>query len=209
MPWSGRTELAGIARSAVAANSRPLATMLALTRWCSGVPLSYPTPERCTASGYYGDFNGFRFGGSEEAVIHKGSPWPPELARVLCALLQVAGIPSRLVFLYREEPPMLHVVAEAWVDSGWAVCDPCANRCYIWPHHGYASARDLQQQPRLVMQVPEHGRHPYVSAELYRTIGIAPYTLTAEPAPDSDMAATSPAYRERLQAAARVFRDRQ
>ena len=78
-----------------------------------------------------------------------------------------------LVFLYRAEPPAMHTVVEAWVAGGWAVCDACATRCYTWPHHGYASASDLQQHPQLVDRLPEHGRNPYVDSRFYETVAIA------------------------------------
>jgi len=179
--------------------------MLVLTRWCSRIPRNFPETGKSTAAGFYGDFGQFRWGGCEEAVIAKGSPWPQEIARVLAALLQVAGLPSRLVFLYRESPPLLHVVVEARVQAGWAVCDACAGRCYVWPHHGYASAWDLQRQPRLVDQAPEHGHSPYVDSSLYRTIAVSPYGLAAVPALTSDLQPARTGDRAGLQAATEVF----
>jgi Transglutaminase-like superfamily len=179
--------------------------MLALMRWCSRIPLDFPEPGKSTTAGFYGDFRSFRWGGSEEAIVAKGSPWPQELARVLAALLQTAGVPSRLVFLYRESPSLLHTVVEAWVNGGWAVCDACANRCYIWPHRGYASARDLQRQPRLVDQAPEHGRNPCVDSSLFGTIAVSPYHLAAVPAPMTDLQPAVAGDRARLRAATQVF----
>ena len=202
---SSRPVLAAIAAGVSALNPQPLGRMLALTRWCSRVPRRHPQPGSSTTSGFYGDFSSFQWGGPEEAVIAKGSPWPQELARVLSGLLQLANLPARIVFLYGEEPPLLHAVVETWVRDRWAVCDPCANRCYIWPHRGYASALDLQQHPRLVDQAPEHGRNPYVDGRLFRTIAIAEYVLSSKPPPDGDLAPARPEDREILRAAAQVF----
>lgn len=172
-----RPRLDAIVAQIAAAHPQRLARLVALTRWCSRIPRDYPSPGRSTAARGYGDFGTFQWGGSEEMVIAKGSPWPQEIARVLATLLQRAGIPARLVFLYRAEPPRLHTAVEAWALGGWGVCDACANRCYVWPHHGYASAAVLQQQPRLVDQVPEHGHNPYVDSAFYRTVAIAEYPL--------------------------------
>ena len=154
-------------------HSQPLARLLALVRWCNRIPHDYPRAEKSTAAGFYGTFDDFSWGGDEETVVKKGSPWPQEIARVLSSMLPLAGIPARLVFLYRAAPPAMHTVVEAWVGGGWAVCDASANRCYSWPHHGYASANDLQQQPRLVDQLPEHGRNPYVDSRFYETVAIS------------------------------------
>jgi hypothetical protein len=203
-----RPQLAEFVERACSTSTQPLARMLALTRWCSRVPLDFPRREHSTANGFYDNFAGFMWGGSEECVIGKGSPWPQELARVLAALAQTAGIPSRLVFLYREKPMALHVVAELWVDGGWALCDPCANRCYLWPHHGYASALDLQQHPRLIELAPEHGRCPYVDSGFFRTIALGEYAVTAEPAPRSELRPARIQDLPALQASARVFQER-
>jgi transglutaminase-like putative cysteine protease len=204
---ASRQQLAAMAAAACAAQPRPLAQMLALTRWCSRIPLDFPSPEHSTAGGYYGDFSAFMWGGSEETIVAKGSPWPQELARVLAALAQMAGIPSRLVFLHGEQPPLLHAVAELWVDGGWAVCDPSANRCYLWPHRGYASALDLLKHPGLVDLAPEHGRNRYVDSRLYRTIAIAAYTPGVDPAPASDLSPAGSQDLAALQAAARDFQE--
>ncbi|MGI8549171.1 MAG: transglutaminase domain-containing protein [Dehalococcoidia bacterium] len=155
----------------------PIQRLMALTRWCHRIPHDHPSQASSTAGGIYADFAGFRWGGDEEAVIAKGSPWPQEIARVLVTLVQIAGFPARLVFLYREEPLELHTVVEAWVHGHWIVFDPCANRFYLRPHHGYACALDLQQQPKLVDQMPEHGRIQYVDSAFYRTFAIAEYAL--------------------------------
>lgn len=169
----GRPRLQAVLDGVAPERKQPLAKLLALTRWCHRIPLDFPDPDGSTIRGFYGDFSAYQWGGSEEQIIAKGSPWPQELARVLIALLRQAGLPARMVFLYRSQPAGLHAVVEAWVSASWVVCDPCANRLYAWPHHGYAAAADLQAQPRLVDQQPEHGRNPYVDSAFYETVAIA------------------------------------
>jgi transglutaminase-like putative cysteine protease len=172
-----RPRLEQIVERVAGGHAEAFAKVVALTRWCSRIPREYPSADANTASGIYGDFSRFSWGGDEEAVIAKGSPWPQELARVLATLSQFAGVPARLVFLYRGDPPELHSVVEAWAPGSWTVFDACANRFYPWPHHGYASALDLQRQPQLIDRAPEHGRLPWVDSAFYRTIGIASYPL--------------------------------
>jgi hypothetical protein len=184
-----------------------LGLMFALTRWCHRIPAEHPDLFRSTLSGYYGDFSAFNWGGSEEYVISKGSPWPQELARVLATLLQLAGIPARVVFLYRAAPPLLHTVVEARPQETWSVCDPCVNRCYIWPHHGYASALELQQHPQILVHAPEHGRHPYVDADLYKTAAIAEYPLADRPNDEIDVVASLPEQRGVIELAASALQN--
>jgi transglutaminase-like putative cysteine protease len=174
-----RPRLEAVSGDVAPEGTQPGARLVALTRWTHRIPLDFPQPERSTVRGFHGDFGAYSWGGSEEAIIAKGSPWPQELARVLIALLHQAGLPARMVFLYRAAPPALHAVVEAWVNGTWAVCDPCANRCYVWPHHGYASAADLQAQPKLVDQQPEHGHNPYVDSAFYETVAISDYAVAA------------------------------
>lgn len=176
-----RPQLDEILAQIAPAGSQRLARMLAITRWCSRIPRDYPRPGPSTVGGCYGDFSSYHWGGSEETVVAKGSPWPQEVSRVLATLLRRAGFWTRLVFLYRADPPALHTVVETWALGGWAVCDPCANRCYIWPHHGYASAADLQRQPWLVDQAPEHGHNPYVESAFYKAVAISHYPLSHYP----------------------------
>lgn len=176
-----RPELEGIVERIAGGQRESFAKVAALTRWCSRIPRNYPSAEASTAAGFYGDFSSFQWGGDEAAVIAKGSPWPQELARVLATLAQISGVPARLVFLYRDGsrdgPPEMHSVVEAWLPGDWTVFDPCANRFFPWPHHGYASALALQQQPRLVDQTPEHGHVRYVDSAFYGTLGIASYRI--------------------------------
>ena len=65
------------------------------------------------------------FGGTEEEIIQRGSDWCTDLARVACVLAQVAGLPSRIVFLsdttsaYRG-----HAIVEIHRSRVWGAVDP-------------------------------------------------------------------------------------
>ena len=201
---SSRPQLERIVERVSGGQRETFAKLAALTRWCSRIPRDSASAE-AGAAGFGADFTGFLWGGDEETVIAKRSPWPQELARVLASLSQIAGAESRLVFLYRADPPEMHTVVEAWAAGGWTVFDPCANRFFPWPHHGYASALSLQQNPRLVDQTPEHGRVRYVESAFYRTIGIASYRVRDRDRYNYAMQRLRPSDLPLLRRAAEVF----
>ena len=42
-------------------------------------------------------------GGPEERILERGTDWCPDVARVACALLQVSGLPARIIYLFDLE----------------------------------------------------------------------------------------------------------
>ena len=71
------------------------------------------------------------FGGTEEEIIERGTYWCTDIARVACVMLQIAGLPSRIVitadtrFAYSG-----HVVTEVCYNSEWGVCDPTSGKVF-------------------------------------------------------------------------------
>jgi transglutaminase-like putative cysteine protease len=85
-----------------------LATVRALA---AGLP---PRINHFCTLGYPGEMGrGF----TEEALIASGVGWCNEQARVLVALSQIAGIPSRLVYARG------HVMTEVMIESHWVLLD--------------------------------------------------------------------------------------
>ena len=65
------------------------------------------------------------FGGTEEEIIQRGSDWCTDLARVACALAQVAGLPSRIVFLADTASAYSgHATVEIHRNNVWGAVDP-------------------------------------------------------------------------------------
>ncbi|MEI8246210.1 MAG: transglutaminase-like domain-containing protein [Lentisphaerota bacterium] len=62
----------------------------------------------------------------EEDLIVSGYAWCNEQARLLCALTQIIGIPSRLVFVGG------HVVVEALTSQGWLLVDQSFGYLFIY-----------------------------------------------------------------------------
>ncbi len=67
---------------------------------------------------------------AEEALIRSGYGWCNEQARVLCALTQVASIPSRLVFAAHVKKSYGHVITEVLLPEGWMAVDQSMGYCF-------------------------------------------------------------------------------
>ena len=81
------------------------------------------------------DLETMRFGGTEEEIIQRGSDWCADVARVGCALCQVAGFPARLVTLIDTEKAYSgHVIIEVHRAGVWGAVDPEMN--VIYRHRG-------------------------------------------------------------------------
>lgn len=172
-----RPELERWVRQATVDAIHPVQVAVALTRFCARIPTLFPTPERSTAAGFYGDFRSYLCGGTEEEVIKKGSPLAAERARVLCALAQVAGLPARIAFLARPDPPERHTVTEIFLYTKWSVFDGFSGRFYPWPKHYYASVPEIQAIPGMVDQAADHGRDRYVDSAYFRHVAVAEYPI--------------------------------
>ncbi len=61
-------------------------------------------------------------GVDDEALLASGRAWCNEQARVFARLCQVAGIPARMIFLFRT-PVGGHVITEFYADGHWCMAD--------------------------------------------------------------------------------------
>lgn len=170
-----RPELERIVQHLIADSVHPFQRATALRRWVAAIPRVYPEGGPATRDGRWGDYRAFRCGGTEEAVIARGSPLAAERSRVLVALAQIADVPARLVFCYADEAPVRHTVAEIHIAGRWSVFDPVSDRAFVWVKHGYASAWEIHRMPSLLDALPDHGRLPYVAGRFYRHLAVAEY----------------------------------
>jgi hypothetical protein len=108
-----RPELERHVAEACADRSSDEARVAGIARFCSG--LGCRAPESTDA---------LRLGGTEEEIIGRGSAWCTDVARVGCAMCQVAGLPARLVYLADTDTAYSgHAVIEVFRGSAWgAVC---------------------------------------------------------------------------------------
>ena len=123
------------------------------------------------------DLDKMRVGGTEEEIIRRGSDWCTDVARVACVLCQVAGFPSRLVYLFDlDQAYSGHVIIETWREARWGALDANTAVVYRIPDGSPASVWDLMNDPSLI---EAHGAHPrafYTTVGQFRAAGVANYS---------------------------------
>ncbi len=108
--------------------------VLAILDFCSRLSLKF------------GDTTLF-YGGTEEELIKKGDQLCETLGRLMTALLEVAGIPARIVMLL-----VGHIVAEAYVDGKWGYFDPRYGFFVTKSDGSFASIDELWQDRELILK---------------------------------------------------------
>ena len=97
------------------------------------------------------DLNGMRFGGTEEQIVARGSDWCTDVARVACAMCQVAGVPARLVSLFNlSQAYSGHEIIEAFDEGVWGAADPLNGVVYRHSNGRPATTWELMNDERLV-----------------------------------------------------------
>ena len=91
------------------------------------------------------------FGGKEEEIIQRGSDWCTDVARVGCVLCQIAGFPSRLVYLIDTGQAYSgHVIIETYREERWGAIDSLTGVVYRREDGRPASTWELMNQPELI-----------------------------------------------------------
>jgi hypothetical protein len=95
-------------------------------------------------------------GGAEEEIIERKSDWCTDVARVACALCQVAGLQARLVVLANVSQAYSgHEIIEVFRDGYWGAADPVYGVVFRFPNGRPASAWDLLADADLVALHPK------------------------------------------------------
>lgn len=116
-------------------------------------------------------------GGTEEAIISRGSDWCCDVARVGCALCQVAGFPARLVDLADTlQAYSGHAIIEAHRNGFWGASDAITAAVYRYPNGQPASTWELQCHPQLI-EVNRKPSDPYAKAEQFMGAAISNYFI--------------------------------
>jgi len=84
---------------------------------------------------------------TEEDLLRSGHGWCNEQARVLVALTQIAGLPSRLVFAQSRDNKIAHVVAEVHVDGKWVLVDQTEGLIFTRQDGRPINVLDLRTDP--------------------------------------------------------------
>ena len=122
-----------------------------------------------------GGLSAMRFGGTEEQIIERGSDWCADVARVGCALYQVAGFPCRMVYLFDLQAAYSgHVIVEVHRSGKWGAVDSRSGVVYRTDDGAPATTWELMNDAGLVKRHagPEAW---YTNPEQFTAAGIANY----------------------------------
>jgi len=123
------------------------------------------------------DPDAMQVGGTEEAIIRRGSDWCCDVARVGCALCQVTGFPARLVYLVDTRRAYSgHAIIEVHRNGFWGAVDAITAVVYRYPNGQPASTWELQGHPQLI-EVHRKPSDPYAKAEQFMNAAITNYFI--------------------------------
>ncbi len=114
------------------------ATALNLMRFCRDLYLKR------------GEGQPLAYGGTEEAMIERGEILCEELARLMVALCEVAGLPGRLVLHCVGG----HYTSEIFADGKWCYMDPRMGIYFLKSDGRVASIAELIDSPQIMEQQP-------------------------------------------------------
>lgn len=160
-----RPELEQYVERAILGNHSEEERIMAITRFTSSLQES-----ACE------DLKLMRIGGTEEEIIARGSGWCSDVARVGCALCQVAGFAARLVYLFDTEKAYSgHVIMEVYRAKIWGVVDPLTNVVYRHLEGKPVSTWDLMNNPHLIKSYSRGELTPYTVITQFRGVAISNY----------------------------------
>ena len=122
------------------------------------------------------DLDEMRAGGTEEEIIRRGSDWCTDVARVACALCQVAGIPARLVMLFDTGRAYSgHMIIEAYRGGVWGAVDATACVVYSDPTGAPATTWQLMNHASWIEEHALRNPSPYTRPDQFRGAALSNY----------------------------------
>ena len=91
------------------------------------------------------------YGGTEEELIKKGERYCERVARLMCALSEIAGIPARIIFHVSGG----HLTNEVFVEGKWAYIDPRFGLFYLDEDGRMMSVVEIMTRPELIYSQPQ------------------------------------------------------
>ncbi|MCL4544103.1 MAG: transglutaminase domain-containing protein [Chloroflexi bacterium] len=175
------------------ADPSPEGIVGAVARYCAGLSEHGPA-----------GLDALRLGGTEEEIIARGSDWCTDVARVACALCQVAGVPARLVYLADTAHAYSgHAIIEAQHAGQWGALDPTTNVVYRCPDGTPASTWRLQHDPALLVAHQRGEATPCSTPTQFRAAAIAEYSIADRDRYDFTTSRLNAYYRAILEQASR------
>ncbi|MCL2158992.1 MAG: transglutaminase domain-containing protein [Oscillospiraceae bacterium] len=126
------------------------------------------------------------FGGTEEEIVERGTYWCTDIARVACAIFQIAGFPARIVITANTKFAYCgHSVTEVYYNGKWGVADPTSGVVIRHQDETPASAWEIQKDFAIAnrafyRQSPESEAESYfmfAPGEQYESVGISNYYI--------------------------------
>ena len=183
-----RPELERIVAPWPAAGDDPEATVAALAAFCAHLGDGADND----------DLDALIVGGTEEEIIQRGFDWCTDVARVGCALCQVAGLPARLVVLADTERAYSgHVIIEAFRDGRWGAVDTSTCVVYRDADGRPATTWQLMNDPALI-ETCGKGKC-YSNAGQFRAACIANYAVADRDRYDYTTSGVNNTYRSILE----------
>ena len=160
-----RPELEGHLEVAVADCGSDEEKIAGICRFCHGLQ------ARATD-----DLEEMQVGGTEEAVIRRGSDWCTEVARVGCVLCQIAGLPARMVYLFDTGRAYSgHAMTEVFRDGVWGAVCPHTDVIYRRPDGRPASVWELKKNAGLIEAHARAEGRTYTRVGQFRGAAVSNY----------------------------------
>ncbi|MBR2344067.1 MAG: transglutaminase domain-containing protein [Clostridia bacterium] len=91
------------------------------------------------------------YGGTEEELIKKGERFCERVARLMCGLCDIAGIPARVVFHLSGG----HLTTEVYTDGKWRYIDPRFGLFYLDETGEHMSVLEIMRNPKVIFNQPQ------------------------------------------------------
>ena len=91
------------------------------------------------------------YGGTEEDLIKKGERFCERVARLMCALSEIAGIPARIIFHVSGG----HLTNEVYIEDKWCYVDPRFGLFYLGEDGKLMSVIEITENRELIYKQPD------------------------------------------------------
>ncbi len=149
------------------------------------------------------DPDALRFGGTEEAILRRGSDWCTDVARVAAALAQAAGRPARLVALADLRRAYSgHMIVEVARGRRWGALDPLTGVVYRTAAGRPLSVAQLRRDPARLRAYARKYRTELSAPAQFRGVAFVGYPIERRADFRYPVSRISPYYRAVLALAA-------
>lgn len=118
------------------------------------------------------------FGGTEEEIIQRGSDLCVDVSRVGSAMCQVAGFPSRLVYLADTDQAYSgHAIIEVYRENKWGAVDTSTSVIYRHNDGKIATTWELMNSPSLIELNRDRSNGFYTTVGQFRSATVSNYFI--------------------------------